>query len=128
MMNPNVNIWIIGKVACYLLLIIAQLYLCISPEMKDANKTVAASISPEEMKDANKTVAVTKQIKYARCPGLHLSNREDGLNVLKKKLLGYLGEILCIDQQRVVLLPPLLNHGELLNSTDGPQFLLGFGN
>lgn len=72
-------------------------------------------------------INLNQSIKYMRCPGFHLANRKDGLNVMKKKLLGYLGEVLCIEKERVVLMPPLLNHGDLLNSTDGKQHLLPFG-
>jgi len=66
--------------------------------------------------------------KYFRCPGFHTSYRMDGLNIFKAKLLGFLGEIHCVEKDRVILMPPLLNHGDLLDATDGQQYLIPFGN
>jgi hypothetical protein len=52
----------------------------------------------------------------------------DGLNILKEKLFGFLGEIQCVEKDRIILMPPLLNHGDMLDATDGQQYLIPFGN
>jgi hypothetical protein len=65
--------------------------------------------------------------KYFRCPGFHPSYRVDGLNIFKEKLFGFLGEIQCVEKDRVILMPPLLNHGNQLDATDGQQYLIPFG-
>ena len=50
------------------------------------------------------------------------------MNIFKQKLIGFIGEVSCTpDSPRTtILLPPLLNHGQLLESTSGPQFLMSF--
>ena len=65
--------------------------------------------------------------RYMRCPELHTVFPMDGLNIFKEKLLGYIAQIMCAEHDRVILMPPLLNHGNILDSTEGKQRLISFG-
>jgi len=60
------------------------------------------------------------------CSQYFTSDGYYGLNMLKQKFCGYLAEIFCADEGRIVLMPPIFSHGEALQEVYGKQRLLRF--
>jgi hypothetical protein len=60
------------------------------------------------------------------CPTLYTISPFDGLNLFKQKLIGYLAEIHCAPLGTTAYMPPLLSHGNMLNSAQGKQTKLLF--